>query len=186
MHEPTHKSHQNNDFTTKSPLFLSMLSNIIFFSRWFQAPLYFGLILAQIFYVVQFMKELWHLSHEIIFSNIKEQEIMLMVLGLIDVVMIANLLIMVIIGGYETFVSKLGKESHRDHPEWLGEVNANTMKIKFSMALIGISSIHLLKTFINTSNVTQAEIISQIAIHMTFVFSTLLMAYTAKIMHDLH
>ncbi len=162
---------------------LGLLANLIFFSRWLQAPLYFGLIVAQGVYVFRFMVELWHLVHKA--STISETEIMLAVLGLIDVVMIANLLIMVIIGGYETFVSRLGKESHPDRPEWLGHVNASTMKIKLAMALVGISSIHLLKTFINAASLNEEVIMWQIVIHATFVLSAMAMAYTAKIMQHM-
>ncbi len=102
--------------------------------------------MAQCVYVFLFGKELWHLIHEA--AHLGEQEIMLIVLGLIDVVMISNLLIMVIIGGYETFVSRLGLNNHPDQPEWLSHVNASVLKVKLAMAIIGISSIHLLKTFI--------------------------------------
>ena len=125
---------------------LNTLSQLIFWSRWLQAPLYLGLIVAQGVYVFHFMIELSHLVTGA--AKIGETEIMLIVLGLIDVVMIANLLIMVIIGGYETFVSRLNLKEHPDQPEWLSHVNAATMKIKLSMALIGISSIHLLKTLV--------------------------------------
>jgi uncharacterized protein (TIGR00645 family) len=119
---------------------------LIFGSRWLQLPLYIGLIVAQCVYVVLFLKELWHLiAHSFDFS---EQQIMLVVLGLIDVVMISNLLVMVIVGGYETFVSRLNLNGHPDEPEWLSHVNASVLKIKLAMAIIGISSIHLLRTFI--------------------------------------
>ncbi len=128
---------------------LSPLSTLIFASRWLQLPLYLGLILAQCVYVFLFGKELWHLiSHS---ASMGEQQIMLIVLGLIDVVMISNLLVMVIVGGYETFVSRLRLEGHPDQPEWLSHVNASVLKVKLAMAIIGISSIHLLKTFIATS-----------------------------------
>lgn len=129
---------------SKAPL--SPLPALIFSSRWLQLPLYLGLIVAQGVYVVLFLKELWHLIHGAL--NFGEQEIMLIVLGLIDVVMISNLLIMVIVGGYETFVSRLRLEQHPDQPEWLSHVNASVLKVKLAMAIIGISSIHLLKTFI--------------------------------------
>src|ERR1700755_50491 len=123
---------------------------LIFGSRWLQVPLYVGLIIAQGIYVVLFLKELWHLfAHAFDFF---EQQIMLAVLGLIDVVMISNLLVMVIVGGYETFVSRLNLQGHPDEPEWLSHVNANLLKIKLAMAVIGISSIHLLRTFIEASN----------------------------------
>ena len=125
---------------------LNPLAFLIFSSRWLQLPLYLGLIVAQFVYVFLFGKELWHLIHEA--PRLGEQEIMLIVLGLIDVVMISNLLMMVIVGGYETFVSRLGLENHPDQPEWLSHVNASVLKVKLAMAIIGISSIHLLKTFI--------------------------------------
>jgi uncharacterized protein (TIGR00645 family) len=130
----------------KQPVSLGPLPALIFSSRWLQLPLYLGLIVAQGVYVVLFIKELWHLVHGT--TSLSEQDIMLLVLGLIDVVMISNLLMMVIVGGYETFVSRLRLENHPDQPEWLSHVNASVLKVKLAMAIIGISSIHLLKTFI--------------------------------------
>lgn len=162
--------------------FLAMLAGLIFWSRWLQAPLYVGLIVAQGVYVYRFMVELWHLVAET--TTISETSIMLAALGLIDVVMIANLLIMVIIGGYETFVSRLGKDEHPDRPEWLGHVNASTMKIKLAMALIGISSIHLLKTFIGAHSLEDRVILWQVVIHVTFVFSAIALAYTVKLTEE--
>jgi uncharacterized protein (TIGR00645 family) len=128
------------------PVRLGPLPALIFSSRWLQLPLYLGLIVAQGVYVVLFIKELLHLISGTM--RMGEQEIMLIVLGLIDVVMISNLLMMVIVGGYETFVSRLRLEGHPDQPEWLSHVNASVLKVKLAMAIIGISSIHLLKTFI--------------------------------------
>ena len=125
---------------------LGPLPALIFSSRWLQLPLYLGLIVAQGVYVFLFLKELLHLIHEA--PSLTEQSIMLIVLGLIDVVMISNLLVMVIVGGYETFVSRLNLQGHPDQPEWLSHVNASVLKVKLAMAIIGISSIHLLKTFI--------------------------------------
>ena len=154
------------------------LASMIFLSRWLQAPLYFGLIVAQGVYVYRFMIELWHLLHDI--HSPKETAIMLSVLGLIDVVMIANLLIMVIIGGYETFVSRLKLEGHPDQPEWLSHVNAGILKVKLATALIGISSIHLLKTFINAAapagKVDSNGIMWQVIIHVAFLVSALSLA----------
>ncbi|MBP6685902.1 MAG: TIGR00645 family protein, partial [Leucobacter sp.] len=125
------------------------LAGFIFASRWLQAPLYLGLIIAQGVYVVLFFVELWHLFENVIISGkITETDVMLSVLALIDIVMIANLLIMVIIGGYETFVSKIRVEGHHDEPEWLSHVNTNLLKVKLAVSIISISSIHLLKTFI--------------------------------------
>jgi uncharacterized protein (TIGR00645 family) len=150
------------------------LAAVVFSSRWLQAPLYLGLIVAQGIYVIQFVRELVRLVGAI--DHIQENEIMLIVLGLIDVVMISNLLIMVIIGGYETFVSRLRMELHPDRPEWLSHVNANTMKVKLSMALIGISSIHLLRSFINVENMAKEDVMWQAILHGMFLLSALAMA----------
>ena len=166
---------------TKS-LLERMLAVTIFSSRWLQAPLYFGLIVAQAIYVQRFTKEVWHLLTSL--KEFTENAIMLLVLNLIDVVMISNLLIMVIIGGYETFVTKLGMDNHPDLPEWLDHVNANTMKIKLSMALIGISSIHLLQTFIKAEEITESVMKWQVIIHVTFLISSVALAYTAKISQE--
>ena len=156
------------------------LSTILFGSRWLQVPLYLGLIGAQLVYVVHFMVELEHLV--VGTFTLTEEAIMLIVLGLIDVVMISNLLIMVIVGGYETFVSRLNLEGHPDEPEWLSHVNANVLKVKLATAIIGISSIHLLKTFINAPNLTDKVLLWQTVIHMTFVASAISIAYIDRLM----
>jgi uncharacterized protein (TIGR00645 family) len=156
------------------------MESLIFGSRWLQAPLYLGLIIAQGVYVYQFMLELIHLVTKI--GSLSETEIMLIVLGLIDVVMIANLLIMVIVGGYETFVSRLDLQNHPDQPEWLSHVNASVLKVKLAMALIGISSIDLLRTFINAGQLEDRVILWRVVIHVTFLISALALAYTDKIM----
>jgi uncharacterized protein (TIGR00645 family) len=169
---------------------------MIFFSRWLQAPLYLGLIVAQLVYVVVFVIELIHLIEEVAKDplHIEEAVIMLYVLGLIDVVMIANLLIMVIIGGYETFVSKIDIEGHPDQPEWLSHVNANVLKVKLAMAIIGISSIHLLKTFIEVGDLgaegrqesvtgdtyTGEGVFWQVMIHVVFILSAIALAFIDK------
>lgn len=181
---------------------LSPLPRFIFASRWLQLPLYLGLIIAQCVYVFHFWVELVHLV-EAVFGNqaalaqlvssigyksevtvtaLNETIIMLVVLALIDVVMISNLLIMVIVGGYETFVSRLNLEDHPDQPEWLSHVNASVLKVKLATAIIGISSIHLLKTFINAANYEEKVLIFQTVIHITFLLSALAIAYTDRLM----
>jgi uncharacterized protein (TIGR00645 family) len=170
----------------------SPLADLIFFSRWLQAPLYIGLIIAQIVYVYRFLVELWHLIGFAVLDHAApasvpagvtdtETIVMLTVLGLIDVVMIANLLIMVIVGGYETFVSRLNLKGHPDQPEWLSHVNAGVLKVKLAMALIGISSIHLLKTFINADKMTEKTMLWQVVIHVTFVLSALVLAWIDRL-----
>jgi uncharacterized protein (TIGR00645 family) len=183
---------------------LRPIPNFIFMSRWLQLPLYLGLILAQCVYVFHFWVELTHLIQavfgdkaalEILVGGIgykgdyggsapklNETIIMLVVLGLIDVVMISNLLIMVIVGGYETFVSRMNLQSHPDQPEWLSHVNASVLKVKLATAIIGISSIHLLKTFINADNYTEKVLMYQTIIHVTFLLSALAIAGTDRLM----
>ena len=163
-----------------------VLANLIFSSRWMQLPLYLGLIVAQGVYVVLFVKELWHLIHGA--TSLGEQDIMLIVLGLIDVVMISNLLVMVIVGGYETFVSRLNLQGHPDEPEWLSHVNASVLKIKLAMAIIGISSIHLLRTFIEAGalgsgkgNYTETGVMWQTIIHTVFILSAMGIAYVDRL-----
>ena len=170
---------------------LRPLPLLIFSSRWLQLPLYLGLIGAQGVYVFLFLKELWHLvTHAAKFS---EQEIMLVVLGLIDVVMISNLLVMVIVGGYETFVSRLRLEGHPDQPEWLSHVNAGVLKVKLAMAIIGISSIHLLRTFIEAgaigtpnARVTLDGVMWQTIIHSVFIASAIGIAYVDRMSQEKH
>jgi len=173
----------STDGTPKLP----PLSALIFSSRWMQLPLYLGLIVAQGVYVILFVKELIHLIAGA--TSLSEQLIMLAVLGLIDVVMISNLLVMVIVGGYETFVSRLRLQGHPDQPEWLSHVNATVLKVKLAMAIIGISSIHLLKTFIaigtlgaEGSSYTEAGVMWQSIIHMIFIVSAIGIAYTDYLM----
>jgi uncharacterized protein (TIGR00645 family) len=180
-------SHPGETPTLTAAEAMKPLPMIIFGSRWLQVPLYLGLIVAQCVYVFLFLKELWHLvTHATEFG---EQQIMLVVLGLIDVVMISNLLIMVIVGGYETFVSRLKLQGHPDQPEWLSHVNASILKIKLAMAIIGISSIHLLRTFIEAGNIgntgrvtnyTETGVILQTIIHVVFIFSAIGIAWVDK------
>ena len=159
------------------------LESLIFASRWIQAPLYLGLIVAQVVYCWLFMVELSHLVAGAFGPHhMTETDVMLIVLGLIDVVMIANLLVMVIVGGYETFVYRLDLEGHPDQPEWLSHVNAGVLKIKLSTAIIGISSIHLLKSFINAANLSEHTLLWQVIIHVVFLFSALAMALVDKTM----
>jgi uncharacterized protein (TIGR00645 family) len=186
----------------KSPQQISRLANFIFMTRWLQLPLYIGLILAQIVYVYHFWVELVDLvgalmgngtalSHILSATSVAgaepqarltETTIMLVVLGLIDVVMISNLLIMVIVGGYETFVSRMHLENHPDQPEWLSHVNASVLKVKLATAIIGISSIHLLKTFINAGAHETKTLVAQTVIHVVFLLSALAIAYADRIM----
>lgn len=159
----------------------TIFAKIIFASRWLQLPIYLGLILVQAIYAYKFLKSLWHLIINL--KMMDENTIMLAVLSLIDVVMIANLLVMVIVGGYETFVSRLNVENHPDQPEWLNHVNASVLKVKLSMAIISISSIHMLQTFINAANLPEATMKWQLLFHLGFLASAVAIAYTDKLLN---
>ena len=163
-----------------TPVPASRLGKVIFWSRWLQLPIYLGLIVVQGVYAWKFLSQLWELLTQL--SRLTEIEIMLTVLGLIDVVMIANLLLMVTVGGYETFVSRLRLDNHPDQPEWLSHVNASVLKVKLSTAIIGISSIHLLKTFINAANYDLKVLMWQTIIHVVFLLSALAIALTDRLM----
>jgi uncharacterized protein (TIGR00645 family) len=176
----------NEDKQTFLDKKLRPLPRWIFMSRWLQAPLYIGLIVAQGVYVWQFWVELYHLITMMADKSMTETALMLVVLGLIDVVMISNLLVMVIVGGWETFVSRLELQNHPDQPEWLSHVNAGVLKVKLATAIIGISSIHLLKTFINAASYDEKVLMWQTLIHVTFVLSAIAIAYTEKIVTSAH
>jgi uncharacterized protein (TIGR00645 family) len=191
-----------HDTSTRNALTMGPLPRMIFMSRWLQLPLYLGLIAAQGVYVWHFLLELLHLieaafgsqdalaalvksigyKSDVQISGLNETVIMLVVLALIDVVMISNLLIMVIVGGYETFVSRMNLEGHPDQPEWLSHVNASVLKVKLATAIIGISSIHLLKTFINAAQYTEQVLLWQTLIHITFLASAMAIAATDRLM----
>ncbi|STX28197.1 transmembrane protein [Legionella beliardensis] len=155
------------------------LSRIIFFSRWLQAPLYVGLIFILGAYAYRFINELFHLIINI--RGFNDTQIMLGVLDLIDVVMLANLLIMVIMGGYDTFIADLNLQSHPDQPEWLDHLDAGAMKVKLAVALIGISSIHLLRTFIDPTKQSNNAVMWQVIIHLTLVVSALAITFTNRL-----
>ena len=162
----------------------SIIEGIIFGSRWLQAPLYFGLIIAQCFYTYKCLAELFHtLSQATVLTEI---EYLLSVLNIIDIIMVANLIAMVTIGGYATFVSKLNLDDHKDKPDWLSHIDPGTIKVKLAASLIGISSIHLLQAFINIENMNSEQVKWQVIIHFTFVFSTVFLALSEYIMARKH
>lgn len=160
------------------------LEKIIFASRWLQAPLYAGLIIGGVLYAYKFLIELVHLCSEI--NELTESALMLGVLTLVDITMVANLLVMVIIGGYSTFVSKIDIETHEDRPEWLKKVDAGTLKVKLAGSLVGVSGIHLLQVFINIENKDLAYVKWQVIIHVVFLLSSIMLAYSEKLLFQKH
>ena len=167
----------------------SFLESLIFASRWVQAPLYLGLIVAGVLYAYKFAEHLWHMIHDV--GSLGETEIMLGVLTLVDITMVANLLVMVIIGGYATFVSRLDIDGHPDKPDWLDHIDAGTMKVKLAGSLVGVSGIHLLQTFIavgqdKTIPVRNDEIMWQVIIHGVFLLSSIMLAWTERVLAARH
>ena len=160
----------------------NIFETLIFSSRWIQAPIYGGLIIGAILYTYKFLVELLHLIVSV--NSTPEEVVMLGILTLVDIAMVLNLLVMVIIGGYATFVSKIHLEQHEDRPDWLEKINAGTLKVKLAGALVGISGIHLLKSFVDISKKDFEQVKWQIIIHIVFLFSTLALAYTEKILHE--
>ncbi|MFJ8647359.1 IS21-like element helper ATPase IstB [Streptomyces sp. NPDC093546] len=160
-----------------TPSTITTIGLALFATRWLQAPLYFGLVAAQGVYVYKFFNELWHLVDHVVSGQADETYVMLAVLKLVDVVMIANLLIMVIVGGYETFVSRIGLQGHRDQPEWLSHVNSNVLKVKLATAIVGISSVHLLQMFVDVHHTPRHDLLWGTVIHMAFIVSAAILAY---------
>lgn len=162
----------------------SVFENIIFASRWLQAPLYAGLIVGGILYAYKYIVELIHLCVTI--NEITETALMLGILTLVDITMVANLLIMVVIGGYSTFVSRIDIDKHEDKPEWLHKIDAGTLKVKLAGALVGISGIHLLITFINIKSYETDHIMWQVIIHVVFLLSSVMLAYSERLLNQKH
>jgi uncharacterized protein (TIGR00645 family) len=167
----------------------------IFASRWLLAPLYLGLIVGQIFFSVTFFQGLWHLGHGVLSSQFlvdgvlklisgpdSERMVVTMLLGLVDMIMVANLVIMVLIGGYATFVSKLNLDGHADRPEWLDHIDPGTLKTKLAGALVSISGIHLLQAFNKLSEpgfvIDNSKFAWQVGIHVAFIVTTLMLAWS--------
>lgn len=161
-----------------------VIETTIFWSRWFQAPMYLGLVLGAVIYAYKFLLELVHLCTHV--NQLSEEAVMLGVLTLVDITMVANLITMVVIGGYSSFVSRLPVEDHDDRPDWLQKVDANSLKVKLVASLIGISAIHLLKSFINLEVKPFEQVKWQIIIHTTFLFSAIALAICERILHPHH
>ncbi len=166
----------------------NFIEGIIFASRWLQMPVYLGLILGTGLYVWKFFEELIHLANEI--SHFTDVDVMLSILGLIDISMVMNLLIIVIIGGYSIFTSRIDFTEHEDRPHWLDHMDAGILKIKLATSLASISGVHLLRTFIDIHSEAEGNnfesVIIEIAIHLVFIISALMLAWVERILHESH
>ncbi|MFK7953735.1 MAG: TIGR00645 family protein [Ekhidna sp.] len=168
--------------------FENFFEGFIFWSRWVQAPLYTGLIIAAFLYLYKFFQELFYLMQYI--SKWDETEVMIKILGLVDVSMVMNLVVMVTIGGYSIFTSRIDVDMHDDKPLWLEGLDAGQLKIKLATSLASISGVYLLKTFMNyrieVEKTSTTGVIIEIVIHIVFIVSALLLAQTEKITHSYH
>lgn len=168
--------------------FESFFEGIMFWSRWVQAPLYAGLVVGAILYLIKFFQELYHTFEKTL--ELHEIDMMLKILSLVDISMVMNLVIMVTIGGYSIFTSRIDVDMHEDKPLWLEGLDAGQLKIKLATSLASISGVQLLKTFIDYREEEEKAgtegIIIEIVIHMVFILSALLLSQTEKITHSYH
>jgi uncharacterized protein (TIGR00645 family) len=175
-----------NLFRQTSEVIENIIEWLVFVARWFQAPVYLGLIVGCGIYVTKFMEELFDMARRI--DDVTEVQAMLMVLGLIDISMVMNLLIIVIIGGYSIFTSRLDFEGLEDRPQWLDNLDADRLKVKLSTSLASISGVHLLKTFIDVHSETKTgdfrPLNFEISIHLVFIISALILAWIVRILKN--
>lgn len=156
------------------------IERLIFASRWLQAPLYLGLIAVMALLAAKFFQELLHLTATL--WTLNESRLVLAVLGLVDMVMVANLIVMVVISGYENFVSRLELDGVKDRLSWFGKLDAGSLKIKLASSIVAISSIHLLKAFLDVNEIPTDKLILLVVIHLTFIVSALMLAYLDRML----
>jgi len=147
----------------------------IFRSRWILAPIYLGLAAALVILTVKFIQELAHIVPQVI--EMPEERIVLACLTLVDIALVGNLLLMVVFAGYENFVSKIDVKDHVDRPEWMGKVDMSGLKIRLIASIVAISSIQILKAFLNVDDYSDRHLAWMVGIHVTFVFSGVLLAF---------
>lgn len=161
-----------------------LLEKVLFASRWILAPIYLGLALVLFAVGIKFFQEAYHLLGHI--WEIKESEMILTILAMIDLVLVASLVIMVMFSGYENFVSQIDVEGKETEIGWLGKLDAGTLKLKVAASIVAISSIHLLAVFLNVSETSNDKILWYILLHLTFVVSALLMGVLDRISFSAH
>ena len=156
-----------------------IIERIVIGSRWLQAPLYIGLVAVLGVVVVKFPFKIWELVRKAIFAE--EADLVLAVLSLVDLIMVANLVVMVIISGYENFVSRIDIDDTRDRLAWFGKLDAGSLKIKLASSIVAISSIHLLQRFLEAGDYDNSKLYALVVMHMAFVVSALMLTYIDKI-----
>ncbi len=155
------------------------LEKLMYASRWLMAPMYLGLSLVLIALGIKFFQEILHILPNILL--IKEADLILVVLSLIDIALVGGLIVMVMFSGYENFVSRLDIDDKAEKLNWLGKVDSASLKNKVAASIVAISSIHLLKIFMDTQNIDNEKIKWYLLIHITFVVSAFVMGYLDKL-----
>lgn len=162
------------------------LEKVIFNSRWILAPFYLGLVLGVFLLFIKFAQELWHLATHVVTAS--EADVIVGVLALVDMSLVGSLLLMIIFSGYEIFISKIDTGDHKDRPDWMGKVDFSGLKLKVIGAIVAISAIDLLKSFMDISlTMNDADTNSlkwKVIIHMAFVVSGVLFAIMDKVAGD--
>lgn len=156
-----------------------MIERLMYASRWLMAPIYLGLSLVLIALGIKFFQEIFHVLPNIL--TMKEVDLLLITLSLVDLVLVGGLIVMVMFSGYENFVSRLDVDEDSDKLGWLGKLDSNSLKNKVAASIVAISSIHLLKVFMNTPNIADDKIKLYILLHITFVASAFAMGFLDKI-----
>jgi len=160
------------------------IEKLLFSSRWILAPIYIGMSLTLVALGVKFFQELFHvLSHILV---IRETDMVLTVLALIDMVLVASLVVMVMFSGYENFVSRIEVDDDSEKLGWLGKLDAGTLKLKVAASIVAISSIHLLRVFMNASQIPNDKLMWYVIIHLTFVVSAVMMGVLDKLSFAIH
>jgi uncharacterized protein (TIGR00645 family) len=157
------------------------LETMMFRSRWLLAPFYIGLVIGIVLLLINFIKELIHLVPQVLYTE--GSQVIVGILSLVDVVLVANLMIIIVFAGYENFVSKIDTGDHEDRPSWMGTVDFSDLKIKLIGSIVAISAIELLRVFINVHQYTNEQIAWKVGLHMTFVVSGLLFAAMDRLGH---
>jgi uncharacterized protein (TIGR00645 family) len=161
-----------------------LIERLLFASRWLLAPIYLGLSLALFALGIKFFQELWHLLGHV--AEIAESDMVLVILAMIDMALVASLVLMVMFSGYENFVSRIDVTDGDDKLDWLGKLDAGTLKLKVAASIVAISSIHLLQAFMNIPQLTSEKLMWYVILHMTFVVSALLMGVLDRIAFASH
>jgi len=160
------------------------IEKLLFASRWILAPVYLGMSIGLIALGIKFFEEAWHVMAHVF--SMPESELVLTLLAMIDLVLVGSLIVMVMFSGYENFVSRIDIDGEGDKLGWLGKLDAGTLKLKVAASIVAISSIHLLRAFMNAPEISNDKLMWYVIIHLTFVISALLMGVLDKLAFAAH